>query len=88
MKLPLKKSRSTPSHVAVAFAAALAGSTAVAPAAAALPAPAAQGASAAVVPSAAALAQIGQITQSAIWLKGPRWIELWPEVTHVESVRK
>jgi hypothetical protein len=88
MNLHFKKPRSTSSHVALAFAAALAGSPAVAPAAATLSAPAMQGATTAVVPSAAALAQIGQITQSAFWLKGPRWIELWPEVTHVEAVRK
>lgn len=88
MNLHPKKPGATSSHVALAFAAALAGSPAVAPAAATLPAPAAQDASAAVVPSAAALAQIGQITQSAAWLIGPRWIELWPEVTHVEAIRK
>lgn len=88
MNLHPKRPGSMTSHVALAFTAALAVAPAAAPAAAPLPAVAAAGASAPVVPSAAALAQIGQITQSAAWLIGPRWIELWPEVTHVEAVRR
>ena len=42
-----------------------------------------------IQPSPAALEQIDAVAQTALfwWPWSPRWVELWPEVTHVESVK-
>jgi len=87
MKLQPKKPASHCSAVALAFAAALAAVPAVAPAAAPLTSAVAPDTSAQIVPSAAALARMNQFTQTML-RPGPRWIELWPEVIHVEAVRR
>ena len=86
MPISVKK-RSTPSPVALAFSAALAATPALASAAGTMPSSPRAGddASTPVVPSAAALQRMKALSITMA-RPGPRWVELWPEVTHVEAV--
>jgi len=83
------RKRATPSPVMLAFAAALAAAPAVASAGDSSPISARAGddAGAAPVPSAAALTHMKALSITMA-RRGPRWVELWPEVTHVEAVRR
>ena len=80
------RKRSMPSPVMLAFATALAATPIVSPAADTSSTSARAGDGTALAPSAAALKHIKALSLTMA-RTGPRWIELWPEVTHVEAVR-
>jgi hypothetical protein len=80
------KKRTTPSPVMLAFAAALAAAPAVAPSAHTLSVSASATDSTQIVPSPAALERMNTLSLTML-VAGPKWIELWPEVTHVETVK-
>jgi len=74
--------------VAAAFTAALLASSA-SQAVGTQAAPAAKANTEEIQPSPAALERLEEVAQTAWfwWPWPPRWVEVWPEVTHVESVR-
>jgi len=53
------------------------------------PQPAAKADTEEIQPSPAAMQRLEEAAQTAFfwWPWPPRWVELWPEVTHVETVR-
>jgi hypothetical protein len=75
--------------VAAAFAAALLSAPAVQAEALDTSMPAARTDAEQVQPSPAAIEKLEEAAQTAWfwWPFGPRFVELWPEVTHVETVR-
>lgn len=84
----IARKRSAASPVMLAFAAALAAAPVVSPAAgtSSTSARAGDDVSTTLVPSAAALKHIKALSLTMV-RPGPRWVEIWPEVTHVEAVR-
>jgi hypothetical protein len=76
------------SPVALAFAAAMAGAPAMAAAAPgeiSVPVPHAR-AGAELAPSTAVLNRLNSLALRLAQTLRPQWVEIWPEVTHVESV--